>query len=134
MRAGFLPSQIVFTGVGKTMGELERAISLSVGVINAESAGELQRIASIAQMQQTTARVALRVNPDIDARSHPHISTGLRTNKFGVPIEDARAMYRNAARVAGLELVVCTFTSDRRSPRSIHSRARPTRCWSSSTS
>ncbi len=105
LRAGFLPSQIVFTGVGKTMAELERAISLSVGVINAESAGELQRIASIAQMQQTTARVALRVNPDIDARSHPHISTGLRTNKFGVPIEDARAMYRNAASVAGLELV-----------------------------
>ena len=105
LRAGFLPSQIVFTGVGKTLAELERAISLSVGVINAESAGELQRIASIAQMQQTTARVALRVNPDIDARSHPHISTGLRTNKFGVPIEDARAMYREAARVPGLEPV-----------------------------
>ena len=105
LRAGFLPSQIVFTGVGKTLAELERAISLSVGVINAESAGELHRIASIAQMQQTTARVALRVNPDIDARSHPHISTGLRTNKFGVPIEDARAMYREAARVPGLEPV-----------------------------
>src|ERR1700741_1801674 len=81
------------------------AVSLSVGVIHAESAGELQRIAWIARMQETTARVALRVNPDIDARSHPHISTGLRTNKFGVPIEEARAMYREAAGVAGLEPV-----------------------------
>lgn len=103
LRAGFIPDQIVFTGVGKTPDELHRAIALGVKVINAESTGELGRIAAIARGLQTTARVALRVNPDIDARSHPHISTGLRTNKFGVPIEEARAIYREAAVTPGLD-------------------------------
>jgi len=103
LRAGFIPEQIVFTGVGKTPDELERAVGLGVKTINAESAGELQRIAAIARRVGTTARVALRVNPDIDARSHPHISTGLRTNKFGVPIEEARALYRVMMAEPGLE-------------------------------
>ena len=102
LRAGFDPSQIVFTGVGKTSEELDRAIGLTVKTINAESPGELQRIATLARARGTTARVALRVNPDIDARSHPHISTGLRTNKFGVPIESARDLYREAAATPGL--------------------------------
>jgi diaminopimelate decarboxylase len=105
LRAGFHPSQIVFTGVGKTSDELARAIALDVKTINAESAGELQRIAALARAQGTTARVALRVNPDIDARSHPHISTGLRTNKFGVPIESARELYREAAATEGVRPV-----------------------------
>jgi diaminopimelate decarboxylase len=105
IRAGFDPSRIVFTGVGKTSGELERAIVLGVNTINAESPGELQRIAALARTHGTTARVALRVNPDIDARSHPHISTGLRTNKFGVPIESARALFREAAATEGLQPV-----------------------------
>jgi diaminopimelate decarboxylase len=105
LRAGFDPSAIVFTGVGKTSEELERAIVLGVKTINAESRGELQRIGAIAQRLGTTACVALRVNPDIDARSHPHISTGLRTNKFGVPIESARALYREAASTPGLRPV-----------------------------
>jgi diaminopimelate decarboxylase len=105
LRAGFTPSEIVFTGVGKTSVELERAISLGVKTINAESPGELQRIAGLARALGTTARVALRVNPDIDARSHPHISTGLRTNKFGVPVESARGLYRAAAATEGLRPV-----------------------------
>jgi diaminopimelate decarboxylase len=105
LRAGFIPPEILFTGVGKTAEELERAVSLGVKAINAESAGELSRIAAIARAQSTTARVALRVNPDIDARSHPHISTGLKTNKFGVPIDEARAIYREVARQPGLEPV-----------------------------
>jgi diaminopimelate decarboxylase len=105
LRAGFDPSRIVFTGVGKTHTELERAIVLGVHTINAESPGELQRIAALARAHRTTARVALRVNPDIDARSHPHISTGLRTNKFGVPIESARALFREAAATEGLRPV-----------------------------
>jgi diaminopimelate decarboxylase len=102
LRAGFEPSQIVFTGVGKTPAEIERAVALGVKTINAESPGELERIAAVARARGTTARVALRVNPDIDARSHPHISTGLRTNKFGVPLEDARALYRAAVATTGL--------------------------------
>jgi diaminopimelate decarboxylase len=102
-RAGFAPKEIVFTGVGKTREELEYAIAQGVGTINAESAGELDRIASIAQAHGRVARVALRVNPDIDARSHPNISTGLRTNKFGVPLQEAHAIYRARRDVAGLQ-------------------------------
>ena len=102
LRAGFEPSRIIFTGVGKRPDELERAVTLGIHAINAESAGELDRIAAIARARNTTARVALRVNPDIDAGSHPHISTGRRINKFGVPIEQARAIYRDVARQPGL--------------------------------
>lgn len=103
LRAGFIPEQIVFTGVGKTPDELERAVALGVKAINAESTGELARISAIARRLGTRARVALRVNPDIDARTHAHISTGLRTNKFGVPIEEARAIYRSIKDDLGLE-------------------------------
>ncbi len=105
LRAGLIPDQIVFTGVGKTAEELDRAVTLGLKAINAESPGELDRIAARARAQDTTARVALRVNPDIDARSHPHISTGLKTNKFGMPLDQARQIYRDHARQAGLEPV-----------------------------
>jgi diaminopimelate decarboxylase len=104
-RAGFAPDQIVFTGVGKTRDELDYAIAQGVGTINAESAGELDRIAAIARAQGRVARVALRVNPDIDAQSHPHISTGLKSNKFGVPLAEARGMYRARRDLNGIEFV-----------------------------
>jgi diaminopimelate decarboxylase len=104
-RAGCTPDHIVFTGVGKTREELEYAMARGVGTINAESAGELDRIAAIARAHGRVARVALRVNPDIDAKSHPNISTGLRTNKFGVPLQDARAIYRARRDTAGLRFV-----------------------------
>jgi diaminopimelate decarboxylase len=97
LRAGFIPADIVFTGVGKTRDELARAITLGVKAINAESPGEVARIDAIAGRLGERARVAVRVNPDIDPRSHPHISTGLRENKFGVPIDQARALYRDMA-------------------------------------
>ena len=102
LRAGFAPAEVVFTGVGKTHAELEFAIANGVFTINAESAGELDRIAGVARAQGREARVALRVNPDIDARSHPNISTGLKTNKFGVPLQEARAIYRERRGLAGL--------------------------------
>ena len=102
LRAGFEPREIVLTGVGKTREELEEAVTSGVGTINAESAGELDRIAAIAQAAGVEAPVALRINPDIDAQSHPHISTGLRTNKFGVPLQEARAVYRERRAVKGL--------------------------------
>ncbi len=104
-RAGYAPDEIVFTGVGKTHEELEFAIGAGIGVINAESAGELDRIAALAAAAGREARVALRVNPDIDAGSHPNISTGLRINKFGVPLQDARAIYRDRRRRPGLRFV-----------------------------
>src|SRR5439155_2340352 len=92
LRAGFIPEQIVFTGVGKTTAELAQAIELGVRTINAESAGELERIDALARERQTRARIAVRVNPDIDAKSHPHISTGLKTNKSGIPIDRVREL------------------------------------------
>ena len=104
-RAGFAPRDIVFTGVGKTRDELDFAVARDIGVINAESPGELDRIDAIARAHGRVARVAVRVNPDIDARSHPNISTGLKTNKFGVPLDEARSIYRARREAAGLKFV-----------------------------
>lgn len=98
LRAGFEPADLVFTGVGKTPAELKRAVELGVRSINAESAGEIARLDEIAASVGRPTRVSLRVNPDIDAHSHPHISTGRRENKFGVPIDEARALYGEIAR------------------------------------
>jgi diaminopimelate decarboxylase len=105
LRAGFIPPDIVFTGVAKTDAELVQAVELGVKTINAESEGELNRIDAVARERQTRARVAIRVNPDIDAKSHPHISTGLKTNKFGVSIEQARDLCHRLRDRPGLEIV-----------------------------
>ena len=105
LRAGFAPGDVVFTGVGKTPAEIDRAVGLGVKAINAESAGELERIAAAARRRGVTAPVALRVNPDVAADSHPHVSTGLSRHKFGVAIGDARAIVRDAARRGGLRFV-----------------------------
>ena len=104
-RAGFEPSQIVFTGVGKTPDELESAVALGVKAINVESAGELARLEAIGSRLKRAVRVAIRVNPDIDAKSHPHISTGLKINKFGVPLDDARALLQTLKTRPFLRLV-----------------------------
>ena len=105
LHAGFSPDQIVFTGVGKTSDELERAVALGVKAINVESPGELERLEAIARSQGARARVALRVNPDIDAESHPHISTGLSTHKFGTSIDSVRAICRSMSSRPALALV-----------------------------
>ena len=105
LRAGFTPPQIVFTGVGKTDAELGRAIDLGVRSINAESENELVRIERLAAARGTRARVAVRVNPDIDARSHPHISTGLKSNKFGIALDDAREVIARMHQRPGLDIV-----------------------------
>jgi diaminopimelate decarboxylase len=104
-RAGFEPRDIVFTGVGKSSAELECAVPLGLKAINVESAGELARIEAIAERLGHAARVAVRVNPDIDARSHPHISTGLRINKFGIAVESAREIFASMASRPFLTLV-----------------------------
>ena len=105
LRAGFRPDEIVFTGVGKTPDELAWAVSLGLAAINAESPGEMHRIAGFAAAQGVQARVAVRINPDIDAGSHPHISTGGSATKFGVSLDDAAAMIRVMARQASLKVV-----------------------------
>jgi diaminopimelate decarboxylase len=119
LRCGYRPDQIVFTGVGKSAAEIDRAVTLGLLAINVESPGELDRIDQRAVAQNVRARVALRVNPDIDAKSHPHISTGLRSNKFGVPIGEAPELFRAMAARQGLHRWARTCTSARRSPRSI---------------
>jgi diaminopimelate decarboxylase len=103
--AGFEPADIVFTGVGKTAAELECAVPLGLKAINVESAGELARIEAIALRTGRVVRVAIRVNPDIDAKSHPHISTGLKINKFGVPLDEARELFATMRRRPALTLV-----------------------------
>jgi len=104
-RAGFTPRDIVFTGVGKSGDELSRAVPLGLKAINVESAGELARIEAIAAAFGTPARVAIRINPDIDAKSHPHISTGLKINKFGVALDAARELFATFAGRPFLQLV-----------------------------
>ena len=105
LRAGFTPAQIVFTGVGKTDAELAYAIGLGVRSINVESAGEIERIDALSRQRGTRTRIAIRVNPDVDAKTHPHISTGLKTNKFGIPIVDIRPLCARVRGMAGVEIV-----------------------------
>ena len=105
LQAGFRPQDIVFTGVGKSEAELARAVAVGVYSINAESLGELERIDRLARTQGARARVALRVNPDVEAGAHPQISTGRRSHKFGVPLGLARDVCRKAAELDSLHLV-----------------------------
>ena len=104
-KAGFAAADIVFTGVGKSAAELESAVPLGLKAINVESEGELARVEAIAARLGIVARVALRVNPDIDAKSHPHISTGLKINKFGIPMDEARVILGAVAARPALKLV-----------------------------
>lgn len=104
LRAGGHPGQVVFSGVGKSHAEIERALLLSIGCFNVESEGELQRLAATAERLQRVAPVTLRVNPDIDAGTHPHIATGLDEHKFGVSMHQAQSLCLTAARSPWLEL------------------------------
>ncbi len=104
-RASVSPKDIVFTGVGKTDTELTQAVGLGIQAINAESIGELTRINQIALSENKCARVAIRINPDIDAKSHPGISTGGRSHKFGVPLHEAGSVFREVSRWNGIRLV-----------------------------
>jgi diaminopimelate decarboxylase len=104
-KAGFALADIVFTGVGKSGAELECAVPLGLKAINVESAGELDRVETLARNAGVVVRVAIRVNPDIDAKSHPHISTGLKINKFGMPVDDAERLFNTMAGRPALKLV-----------------------------
>jgi diaminopimelate decarboxylase len=103
-RAGFPPERIVFAGVGKSDAEIALGLEHGIGEWNAESEDEIGRIGAAAAARGGVARVSLRVNPDIDPRSHPYISTGLREAKFGVPIGLAPAILRRARARAGVEV------------------------------
>jgi len=105
LRAGFAPDRIVFSGVGKSDVELREGLAAGIGEFNAESEQEIARLSAIAASLGRSARVTLRVNPDIDPRSHPYISTGLRENKFGVAIGQASEILRRARALPGIEVV-----------------------------
>ena len=105
LAAGGDPRRTVFSGVGKSEGEIEGALRAGVLCLNVESEAELERVDAVARRLGKRAPIALRVNPDIDARTHPYISTGLKQSKFGVPFVDAERLYRDAARRRHLEPV-----------------------------
>jgi len=104
-RAGFAAERIVFAGVGKSEAELRLGLEQGIGEWNAESEDEIGRLSAAAAASGRRARVSLRVNPDIDARSHPYISTGLREAKFGVDIERAPEILRRARARPGIDVV-----------------------------
>jgi len=105
IKAGIPASQIVFSGIGKTRAELVAALGLGIGQINVESAEELAMLSAAATSLNLTARVALRMNPDVDAGTHAKITTGLAGNKFGISAPDILPLYAHAAALPGIELV-----------------------------
>ncbi len=104
LAAGGDPGKVVFSGVGKQPGEMQRALQAGIRCFNVESAAELERLNQVAQAMGKQAPVALRVNPDVDAQTHPYISTGLKENKFGIAIGDAPALYRRAAQLPNIHV------------------------------
>lgn len=104
LKAGAEPGKIVFSGVGKTDCEIETALNANILMINVESRPELHRVSEVARRLQRMARVSLRVNPDLDPGTHPHISTGHRDSKFGIPLSQVREYYAVARSLPNLEL------------------------------
>jgi diaminopimelate decarboxylase len=104
LAAGGDARKTVFSGVGKSEPEMRRALAAGIRCFNVESASELERLNHVAGALGKKAPVSLRVNPDVDARTHPYIATGLRENKFGVPYGDALALYRRADRLPHLKI------------------------------
>jgi diaminopimelate decarboxylase len=104
LAAGGAPADIIFSGVGKTRAEMRRALEVGIGCFNVESESELDVLSEVATATGKTAAVSLRVNPNVDPRTHPYISTGLKGNKFGVAHEAALHAYRRAAELPGLRV------------------------------
>jgi diaminopimelate decarboxylase len=105
LQAGGEAKRIVFSGVGKQAGEIEAALAADILCFNVESEQELDRINEIAAAMGKTAPVSFRVNPDVDAKTHPYISTGLKDNKFGIAFTDAESVYLKAAKLANIEVI-----------------------------
>lgn len=104
LRAGGKPERIVFSGVGKSVEEMARALDVGIFCFNVESEAELELLAQVAAEKGKVAHISLRVNPDVDANTHPYISTGLKENKFGIAIERAPAVYARAQQLPSLAI------------------------------
>ena len=105
LRAGGDPDKIIFSGVGKLAEEMELALESGIHCFNVESEQELDQLNAIAGRNQRVARVSFRVNPDVDAKTHPYISTGLKENKFGINFEDAESVYLKASGLAHIDVI-----------------------------
>ncbi len=105
LTAGAEPAKIIFSGVGKSRAEMRQALQVGIGCFNVESESELELLSDVAQGLGLRAPVSIRVNPNVDAKTHPYISTGLKGNKFGVAHERTLAAYRRAASLPGLKVV-----------------------------
>ncbi len=105
LKAGGDPAKVVFSGVGKQAHEMQRALQVGVHCFNIESEAELHRLNEVALEMGVVAPVSLRVNPDVDAGTHPYISTGLKDNKFGVPISSAKTIYLRAKELPGISIL-----------------------------
>ncbi|RYX94306.1 MAG: diaminopimelate decarboxylase [Comamonadaceae bacterium] len=105
LAAGGEAGKVIFSGVGKTRAEMKQALAAGIGCFNVESEAELDVLSDVASAMNQRARVSIRVNPNVDPKTHPYISTGLKGNKFGVAHEDALRIYRHAASLKGLEVV-----------------------------
>jgi diaminopimelate decarboxylase len=104
LAAGGSANKVIFSGVGKRVDEIEFALAQGIACFNIESAPELERVAQVAARLGKVAPISLRVNPDVDAGTHPYISTGLKENKFGVAFDEAIALYRRAAALSSLRI------------------------------
>jgi diaminopimelate decarboxylase len=109
LTAGGDPKKVVFSGVGKTAAEMRRALEVGIACFNVESEPELERLNEVAAGLNVRAPVSLRVNPDVDAQTHPYISTGLRDNKFGIEIHRAEKVYLTAREFSHIELIGIDF-------------------------
>ncbi|WP_086934112.1 diaminopimelate decarboxylase [Agarilytica rhodophyticola] len=105
LRAGGAANQIIFSGVGKSKAEMERALELGIACFNVESEAELVTLSAVAEKMNKQANISLRVNPDVDANTHPYISTGLKENKFGIAIDDAVRIYSWANTLPNINIV-----------------------------
>lgn len=105
LAAGGDPARVVFSGVGKQAGEIRRALAVGIKCFNVESIPELQRIDCVAEEMGLCAPISIRVNPDVDPKTHPYISTGLKANKFGIGFELAREVYKQAANLQHVQVV-----------------------------
>ena len=109
LRAGGDPDGVVFSGVGKTEAEMKAALEAGIGCFNVESGEELLALDRVAIANNKRAKISIRVNPDVDAQTHPYISTGLKQNKFGVSMTEARELFRTAVKAGGLQVAGVDF-------------------------
>ena len=105
LRVGGAPTEIIFSGVGKSKAEIRRALQVGIKCLNLESDAELYRVNDVAEQSGLKAPIAIRINPDIDAKTHPYIATGLRDNKFGIAVEAAVETYRAACAMDNVEVL-----------------------------